>query len=143
VSAQADGCFYTNPDLDYTIVQLADVPPFGKPLRLKPTVLRANDRVMIIQHPGGHYKKISLQNNFVAYADRRVVQYTTSTTPGSSGSPVLDDEFQVVAIHHSGGMIREPSTQRQYLRNEGMSMVSILEDVQSSAPDIHSRLSSL
>jgi len=31
--------------------------------------MRRDDRVAIIQHPGGHLKKISVQNNFVAYAD--------------------------------------------------------------------------
>ncbi|ODH02276.1 hypothetical protein A4S05_24955 [Nostoc sp. KVJ20] len=59
----------------------------------------------IIQHPGGHLKKISIQNNFVAYTDNKVLQYTTSTEPGSSGSPVFDDDFQVVGIHHSGGSV--------------------------------------
>ena len=39
-----------------------------------------------------------MQNNFVAYADANIVQYATSTLPGSSGSPVFDDEFKVVAI---------------------------------------------
>jgi len=39
--------------------------------------------------------KISMQNNFVAYADRQVLQYTTTTLPGSSGAPVFDDDFQV------------------------------------------------
>ncbi|MEH1781986.1 MAG: trypsin-like peptidase domain-containing protein [Nostoc sp.] len=73
--------------------------------------------VAIIQHPGGHLKKISIQNNFVAYADNQVLQYTTSTEPGSSGSPVFDDDFQVVGIHHSGGMLVEPNTQQRYLRN--------------------------
>jgi V8-like Glu-specific endopeptidase len=139
-SAHAEGIFYTNKELDYTVIQLADVPSFGEPLKPRPVVMHRDDRVTIIQHPGGHYKKVSLQNNFVAYADSRVVQYTTSTMPGSSGSPVLDDDFRVVAIHHSGGMIAEPDTQRRYLRNEGISMVSILQDIQLQAPEICARL---
>jgi V8-like Glu-specific endopeptidase len=140
VAADPKGRFHTNEALDYTVVQLADVPAFGEPLQLAAAVLPRDARVTIIQHPGGHYKKISLQNNFVVYADQRVVQYTTSTMPGSSGSPVFDDDFRVVAIHHSGGMIVEPATQRRYLRNEGISMVSILRDVQSRAPDIFAGL---
>jgi hypothetical protein len=140
VPARAEGLFHTDKDLDYTVVQLADVPPFGEPLPLEPVLMRCDDRVTIIQHPGGHYKKISLQNNFVAYADRQVVQYTTSTMPGSSGSPVFNDDFRVVAIHHSGGMIVEPATQRRYLRNEGISMVSILRDMELNAPQVFARL---
>lgn len=104
-----DGAFYTNEELDYTVVTLKEVPDFGKPLIFKSKLMRRDDRVAIIQHPGGHLKKISIQNNFVAYADNQVIQYTTSTEPGSSGSPVFDDDFQVVGIHHSGGMLVEPN----------------------------------
>jgi len=102
--------------------------------------VRRDDRVAIIQHPGGHLKKISMQNNFVAYADANVVQYTTSTLPGSSGSPVFDDEFKVVAIHHSGGDLTEPSTGRRYLRNAGTSIIAVLKDLQVNAPEIYARL---
>ncbi|HBE17948.1 MAG TPA: serine protease [Cyanobacteria bacterium UBA11149] len=134
------GAFYTNPELDYTVVSLEDLPSFGSPLILKSKQVQRDDRVAIIQHPGGHLKKISIQNNFVAYADSKVVQYTTSTLPGSSGSPVFDDEFKVVAIHHSGGMLVEPGTQQHYLRNAGTSMIAVLKDLQINAPEIYARL---
>jgi len=134
------GAFYTNAELDYTIVSLKDLPPFGSPLILKSKQVRRDDRVAIIQHPGGHLKKISMQNNFVAYADANVVQYTTSTLPGSSGSPVFDDDFQVIAIHHSGGMLIEPGTKQCYLRNAGTSMIAVLKDLQVNAPEIYARL---
>ncbi|MEP0885148.1 serine protease [Trichocoleus sp. ST-U3] len=134
------GAFYTNAELDYTVVSLKDLPSFGSPLILKNKQVRRDDRVAIIQHPGGHLKKISMQNNFVAYADANVVQYTTSTLPGSSGSPVFDDDFQVIAIHHSGGMLPEPSTKRRYLRNAGTSMIAVLKDLQTNAPEIYAHL---
>jgi V8-like Glu-specific endopeptidase len=150
--AAPGGLFHTSPydaagvredALDYTVVQLADapaVPAAFAPLALKAARARRDARVSIIQHPGGDYKMISLQNNFVAYADGRVVQYTTSTQPGSSGSPVLDDDLAVIAIHHAGGMLPEPATQRRYLRNEGVSMIGILEDLRQRAPGIHARV---
>jgi V8-like Glu-specific endopeptidase len=132
--------FYTNDDLDITVVQVREPPPFGKPLVLRPAQVAPPARVAIIQHPGGHYKKISMQNNFVAYGDTRVVQYVTSTLPGSSGSPVFDDEFQAVAIHHSGGRLVEPSTGTSHRRNAGTSMIAVLDELQKSAPAIRSRL---
>lgn len=140
VKALPEGGFYTNAELDYTVVTLKDAPKFGNPLILKSKQMRRDDRVAIIQHPGGHLKKISMQNNFVAYADNKVVQYTTSTLPGSSGSPVFDDEFKVVAIHHSGGDLTEPSTGRRYLRNAGTSMIAVLNDLQANAPEIYAYL---
>lgn len=132
--------FYTNAQLDYTVVSLKDLPPFGIPLVLKSKQMRRDDRVAIIQHPGGHLKKISMQNNFVAYADASLVQYTTSTLPGSSGSPVFDDTFQVVAIHHSGGRLVEPGTTQSYLRNEGTSMIAVLHDLENNALNIYAGL---
>lgn len=134
------GAFYTNAELDYAVVALKDLPPFGNPLILKSKQVRRDDRVAIIQHPGGHLKKVSMQNNFIAYADANLVQYTTSTLPGSSGSPVFDDEFKVVAIHHSGGMLVEPGTKQRFLRNAGTSMMAVLKDLQANAPEIYARL---
>jgi len=140
VRAAPGGLFYTNSDLDFTVAELASPPDFGAPLRPKHQVMERDERVSIIQHPGGGLKKISMQNNFVAYADRRVVQYYTSTEPGSSGSPVFNDDFEVVAIHHSGGMLEEPGTGRRYLRNEGTSMIAVLADLRANAPEFVAHL---
>jgi V8-like Glu-specific endopeptidase len=131
----------TTPDqLDYTIVQLADVPRGVVPLALKPTAVKRDSRLAVIQHPGGSYKKISMQNNFVEYVDEHVVQYSTSTEPGSSGSPLISDDFEVVGLHHAGGHLSEPATKRRYLRNEGIRMSAILNDLQQNAPTIYDRI---
>lgn len=143
VHMKLGGEFYTNPELDYTVVELERTGQHARPLLLQPVRPPRGSRVSIIQHPGGHYKKISMQNNFVAYADARVIQYTTSTMPGSSGSPVFDDEFNVVAIHHSGGRLEEPDSGRWYRRNEGISMIAVLEDLRESRRDILARIESV
>lgn len=136
VYASPDGMFHTSAELDYTVIQLEDPPDVGF-LKMGQRPVHRDDRVTIIQHPGGHLKQISMQNNFVAYADMRTVQYTTSTLPGSSGSPVLNDAMDVVAIHHSGGMLTEPSTGRRYLRNAGTSMIAVLGDLKTHAREIY------
>ncbi len=137
----SEGLFYTNPDLDYTVVMLQSLPEYGKHLTLKSKQMRREDRVAIIQHPGGHLKKISMQNNFISYADSQIIQYTTSTLPGSSGSPVFDDDFHVVGIHHSGGMLSQTATQQRSLCNAGTSAIAILGDLKTNAPEIYNRLS--
>lgn len=123
--------FYTNKDLDFSIIPLEN-PPTEAGLKLRSALAIKDSRVTIVQHPGGHLKKISLQNNFVAYADKRIVQYTTSTLPGSSGSPVFNDDFEVIAIHHSGGLLIEPVTKKRYLCNAGTSMITILQDIEKN-----------
>ena len=74
---------------------------------------------------------ISVQNNFVEYVDEKIIQYLTSTKNGSSGSPVFNDNWQVLALHHAGGTLKEPSTNRRYARNEGILISAILKDLPS------------
>ncbi|MFI6999336.1 trypsin-like peptidase domain-containing protein [Nocardia sp. NPDC050175] len=59
-----------------------------------------NDRVNIIQHPSGERKKIGVHHNLVRHVDDDVIQYWTDTESGSSGSPVFDNEWRLVALHH-------------------------------------------
>ncbi len=134
------GLFYTNPDLDVTVVEIEAQPEDVAPLQLARQQVQRQERVNIIQHPGGHFKKISMQNNFVEFADAHHLQYLTSTEPGSSGAPVLNNEFVVVGIHHSGGQLLEPDSQRRYLRNAGSSMIAVLDDLGKNAPAIYQRL---
>ncbi len=125
-----DGMFYTSQNCDYTIFELENHPgnDWGR-IKLNPKTVSKGDRVNIIQHPAGLPKQISFQNNFVEYADGKILQYLTSTLGGSSGSPVFNDNWEIVGLHHAGGMIIEPSTNRRYFRNEGISIISILKDM--------------
>ncbi len=130
--AKQDAKFHARKELDYAIFELADEP--GKKekwgyLPLRPRDIKRDDRANIIQHPSGRSKYISFQNNFVEYVGGNVVQYVTTTKRGSSGSPVLNDEWQVVALHHSGGDVTEPTTRRKYYRNEGILITKILADL--------------
>jgi V8-like Glu-specific endopeptidase len=133
-----NGVFYTNQTLDYTLVQLDGEPGqrWGW-VRLLPQAMISNgSRVNIIQHPLGQPKQISLQNNFVQYVGGNVVQYITSTLQGSSGSPVFNDSWEVVALHHAGGNIPEPTTLQHYFRNEGILIESILADLPSELVEL-------
>ncbi len=96
-------------------------------LNLEEVNIAAKDRVNIIQHPGGDHKQIALYHNIIAYTDNKRIQYLTDTMPGSSGSPVFDSQWRVVALHHSGGWIVEPGTKRQVYRNEGININCIIE----------------
>jgi V8-like Glu-specific endopeptidase len=135
-AAKSDGIFFTNKDLDYTIVQLENMPgkKWGQ-LVFNPDEPKVKDRVNIIQHAGGEPKRISIQNNFLEYIDNTLVQYLASTLPGSSGSPVFDDDWRVIALHHSGGMVTEPASGRRYFRNEGIRLSAIMKDLPNEISD--------
>lgn len=69
------------------------------------------DPVNIIQHPKGQDKQIALTANKVISVWGPRLFYTADTEPGSSGSPVFNQEWRVVAIHHAGKTMKEGGLQ--------------------------------
>jgi V8-like Glu-specific endopeptidase len=59
--------------------------------------------VNIIQHPSGHQPKaLALCDNQLVDVLDSCLHYQTDTAPGSSGAPVYNDQWEVIALHHSG-----------------------------------------
>ncbi|MBL7490829.1 DNA/RNA non-specific endonuclease [Frankia sp. AgB1.9] len=59
------------------------------------------DFVTIIQHPGGGKKQVALRENRIVDVLDLFMHYETDTEPGSSGSPVFNDQWEIVALHHA------------------------------------------
>jgi V8-like Glu-specific endopeptidase len=130
-----ESLFKTSADDDWTVVRVQ--PKNGKHAGQKWSVLRIaeqnpqiEDFTIIIQHPSGGPKQIALYRNMIAFIDptKRVVQYLTDTEPGSSGSPVFDTSWNVIALHHSGGWLREPgsNSKQTFYRNEGIHINTVM-----------------
>jgi endonuclease G len=90
----------------------------------------AGDRVYVIQHPNGGVKKIGMHHNIVRYADEDIVQYWTDTEPGSSGSPVFSERWELVALHQRWVESGEPRA-REY-RNQGRRITRVAEGIKSA-----------
>ena len=125
-----DRCFVTSPlkELDFTLVGVAETSADGHLLNAFGYLglNAANDEVLagecvsIIQHPKGDPKQVALRKNEVIKLpddEDRFLHYQTDTNPGSSGSPVFNDGWEVVALHHSG----KPAVDSQgnYLTEDG------------------------
>jgi hypothetical protein len=119
--------FFTSRILDCTVVGISRPSAPFSTLRLKKQDVKVGDFVNIVQHPEGGFKQIGLYHNTVMAVGEGRVQYLTDTLPGSSGSPVFNSQWEVVALHRSGGMLREPSTGKVYYRNEGVYINHIVE----------------
>jgi endonuclease I/V8-like Glu-specific endopeptidase len=103
--------FLTDPQLDYTLLAIRADPrlaEFGW-LRLidEQGKLVVGEWVHIIQHPNGEPKQLALRENQVIEELEEFLHYRTDTAPGSSGSPVFNDQWEVVALHHSGVPLRD------------------------------------
>src|SRR5205085_3195784 len=124
--------FQTSVDLDYTIVGVRERPGdlFGYvDLSIRADV-SVNDFVSIIQHPLGGPKQICFTDNKVAAVFGNLLQYSTDTEPGSSGSPVFNQQWQIVGLHHKGGGLAGPDG-KKYFTNEGILIAQILRDAAS------------
>ena len=67
-------------------------------------VFKAQDPVFIVQHPSGEPIKLALDTSGIQSTNSNGtrVRYTTNTEPGSSGSPCFDQNWNPIALHHSG-----------------------------------------
>ncbi len=122
--------FTASLELDYAVVAVEAGPGAEWGTLALPgadVTVDVGDDVFIIQHPSGGPKQIAMAGNEVVYVDDRVVQYTTDTMKGSSGAPVLDWQWRLVALHHEGGNIVEPGSGKTYYRNEGVRLSAIRE----------------
>ncbi len=109
--------------------------------------IRENDRVNIIQHPGGHPMKVVMTHNYVIEDMKNSrVQYLADTQSGSSGSPVFNKNWEVVALHHSSQFSMPSSLKaafenltkrRPFIVNEGIPIKAILEDFKTQGIDRH------
>ena len=120
--------FETSGKLDFSLVRVrAD--PAKPPLQswgFLPTNSNADptkgEHVVIVQHPNGGLKQIAMTENHVVNVEPPLLHYRTDTMAGSSGSPVFNDSWYVVAIHHAG--LADPRKGNAW-RNEGILISAI------------------
>ncbi len=62
------------------------------------------------------------------------IHYETDTQPGSSGSAVFNDEWMVIALHHSG--VPDPKDSTKYIANEGIRISSIVQFVMNQSQNL-------
>jgi len=102
--------FLTDKGLDFTLVAVqpvnqkdVEVTTYGwLPLSGDENKVIAGEMLNIIQHPGGERKQLALRENRLEDILEEYLHYRTDTAPGSSGAPVFNDQWEVVALHHAG-----------------------------------------
>lgn len=153
--------FHTSRQLDFTVVAVAttaanaplDLSTFGcLPLVSKTGKAIEGEWLTIIQHPNGQAKQLCVRENKFIKRTENELWYTADTLAGSSGAPVFNNDWYVVALHHSGvperkeGRIqtvderdydpdRDGEDQIRWAANEGIRASRIVEHLQSNLND--------
>jgi endonuclease G len=154
-----DRYFWSTQELDFALVAVAPAAHEGKAslesfgyLKLNgtPGKARPKEFLTVIQHPNGQAKQISIRENQLLEYKEHVILYASDTAPGSSGSPVFNDVWQVVALHHrsvakeSNGKILDvdgkvatdqtPDSRIAWIANEGVRISAIVSEISARAP---------
>lgn len=121
------GTIVGEPQDDFAVIRTSEPLPGDVPILslrdgARPEI---HDRVSIIQHPKGMPKKIAMHHNLVLHADDDVVQYWTDTDYGSSGSPVFDEAWRIVALHHR--WVEADDGSGVAFRNQGRTISRVVE----------------
>ncbi|MEU8852217.1 serine protease [Streptomyces sp. NPDC048564] len=151
--------WFTDEELDFSLVALNDLdgaPPGERQgwVRLigqQGKVLNG-EAVNVIHHPEGERKRVSIRENRVVSRDVQRLRYTSDTRDGSSGSPVFNDQWEMVALHCRGfpakkgdkfltrtGEIwtREMGEEAiHYLANEGLRASRIVKRLKEARADL-------
>lgn len=124
--------------LDYALYRLAQ--DSGRsPLRLRASTPPQDQALLLLQHPGGEAKQVSLRGCTVkvaqvegASATRTDFGHLCDTLGGSSGSPVMDPASgDVIGLHHFG--FREGAADPF---NQAVQIGLILDHLHMARPDV-------
>jgi len=80
-------------------------------------IVQFGEPVNIIQHPKGRRKEVVLSNNWVNEIKRDHIWYAADADYSSSGSPVFNQQWQLVALHHAavGHVEKDPEKEGGYV----------------------------
>jgi hypothetical protein len=125
--------------LDVTICRLSRTPIEAKGLPIASAIPWPSPRTkaFVVGHPQAGELQFSLQDSVLldVCPNERLMHYRTPTDPGSSGSPVFNKEWEVVALHHAGSQAcPRLSGVGSYEANEGITLQSIRHGWDESRP---------
>lgn len=114
-------------ELDAAVDESAPVYPLAPAL----PVLDDGARVYIIGHPKGGTLSFSLNDNQLLDYDDRLLHYRAPTEGGSSGSPVFNQDWELLGLHHGGSRDTPKLNNKpgRYAANEGIWVEAIRKGI--------------
>jgi Trypsin-like peptidase domain len=128
-------------ELDVTLL-LSDDPAAqqltGLPVADMLPPVRDGAYVYIVGHPLGGKLQLSIRGNDLLDHDGTTLHYLAPTKEGSSGSPVFDENWGVIGVHHKGSdqLPALHGATRTYPGNEGHSIAAIRDALATRPPTL-------
>ena len=107
----------------------------------------------VIQHPGGLPKQVAHRDNLLIDIFEDFLHYESDTLQGSSGAPVFNDQWELVALHHLGVPKRKdgkllkkngepadrttPDSDIDWVANEGVRISRIVKSLEGMEAQTH------
>ena len=116
-------------ELDATLSVVAQVPQVVPDYAIseRPPNPGQENRIYAIGHPLGGDLSLSIHDNLLLDFLEPRIHYRTPTEPGSSGSPLFDDQWNLIGLHHAGSSsLRKLRGDGCYQANEGIWIHSIM-----------------
>ncbi|MET0606132.1 MAG: DNA/RNA non-specific endonuclease [Beijerinckiaceae bacterium] len=163
-----DQFFLTDPAHDFTLVAVAPASKLGRALDSYPysPLISVEGKIIItnpvniVQHPLGEMKQIVVRENKLLDLPQAknldiYAHYEADTEPGSSGSPVFNDQWEIIALHHSsvpatdsrGNLLtkdghawrrgRDDPTELKWIANEGIRASRLVSAIRAAKVRSH------
>jgi hypothetical protein len=117
-------------ELDYTLFRTEPPLTDREPIPLARAIPILQERVYIIGHPAGGTLKCSIYDNRLLNHEPPYLHYRTPTKGGSSGSPVMNKNWQLIGLHHLGDrQLKLPGEERVQVANEGVAIMDIQDHI--------------
>lgn len=91
------------------------------------------DTVIIVQHPKGKGKQITLTNNTVKGLYKNFLRYSADSDYGSSGSPVFNTKWELVALHHAAIAEVSENSDHTIIAQQGVRICQIIKHLKNKS----------
>ena len=111
-------------ELDATFVTLELLDLDFEHCPIDQSAASAGDRVYLVGHHAGSLA-VSVEDNILLETDKTRIRYRAPTAPGSSGCPVFDENWCLIALHHAFIEIGPQDGKPSMFASEGISVAAI------------------
>lgn len=141
-----DNFFFADKNLDFCLVAVAESSQSNTTLQEHGFIKLieatgkglVGEHACIIQHPRGMMKQISLRDSRIMpnqWGRDEFIHYEADTEPGSSGSPVFNDNWQLVALHHASVPKQDTNGNIHWVANEGVRVSAIFSRLRQASKE--------